>query len=147
VVGVPAELVETVDPAESTAVPSPAVLEARTPAPQAPAVPVAPAEPFADTEVAPEAENTGETRRLPRRQSPRHSAAETHRPQPREARDIPQQPEPSTPEQAGAWMGAFFNGASSDGEPIPDHDVPTAENTGLEGNTGLDYNSTEQQEQ
>jgi hypothetical protein len=44
-------------------------------------------------------------------------------------------------------MGAFFNGASSDGEPIPDHDVPTAENTGLEGNTGLDYNSTEQQEQ
>jgi hypothetical protein len=146
VVGVPAELVETVDPAESTTVPSSAVLEARPPAPRATAGPRAPAAPFTDTE-APEAENTEQTRRLPRRQSPRHSAAETHRPQPQEARNIPQEPAPSTPEQAGAWMGAFFNGASSDGEPIPDHDVPSGGNTKSEGNTGLDYNSTKQQEQ
>jgi signal transduction histidine kinase len=147
VVGVPAELVETVDPAESTTAPSSTVLEARAPAPRATAGPGAPAAPSADTEVATEADNTGETRRLPRRQSPRHSAAETHRPQPREARDIPQEPAPSTPEQAGAWMGAFLTGTSSDGEPIPDRDVPSDGNTGLEGNTGFDYNSTEQQEQ
>jgi signal transduction histidine kinase len=147
VVGVPAELVETVDPAESVTVPSATVPEAGTPAPRATAVPVAPAAPFADTEVAPEADNTGETRRLPRRQSPRHSATETHRPQPREARDISQEHTPATPEQAGAWMGAFFNGASPDGEPVPDNDVPPGENTRREGNNGFNYNSTEQQEQ
>jgi hypothetical protein len=44
-------------------------------------------------------------------------------------------------------MGAFFNGASPDGEPVPDNDVPPGENTRREGNNGFNYNSTEQQEQ
>ncbi|HEY1619385.1 MAG TPA: ATP-binding protein, partial [Streptosporangiaceae bacterium] len=84
VVGIPDGLVDTADPAEPATAPSVPVPEARTPAPRATAGPGAPAAPSADTEAAPEADNTGETRRLPRRQSPRHSAAETRRPQPRE---------------------------------------------------------------
>jgi signal transduction histidine kinase len=147
VVGIPDGLVETVEPAETATVSSATVPEARTPAPRATAGPVAPAAPSADTEAEPEADGTGYTRRLPRRQSPRHSAAETRRPQPRETRHVPRDREPPDPGQAGAWMGAFLNSASPDGEPLPGRDVPSGQDTGPAGNSRPDDNSADQQEQ
>jgi signal transduction histidine kinase len=148
VVGLPAELVETLDPAESATIPAATTVpEARTPAPAAGISPAAAVSPAAETEAVAEAETAGETPGLPRRQSPRHAAAETHRPQPRETRHIPQEHTPPTPEQAGAWMGAFLNGASADGEPIPDNETASGANTGAEGDTGFDSSPTEQQEQ
>jgi hypothetical protein len=41
-----------------------------------------------------------------------------------------------SPAEAGAWMGAFLNTATPDGEPAPD-----------DNSAGLEDNSTEQQEQ
>jgi signal transduction histidine kinase len=99
VVGIPSDLVETVDPAE--AVPA---RGSTTPAP-APA-PATPATPAAD-----------EARRgLPRRHSPRHQGAAGVSPaasaQPIAATPPPAPaPAPATqpsPEEAGAWMGAFL---------------------------------------
>jgi hypothetical protein len=98
-VGIPSDLVETVDPAE--AVPA---RGSTTPAP-APA-PATPATPAAD-----------EARRgLPRRHSPRHQGAAGVSPaasaQPIAATPPPAPaPAPATqpsPEEAGAWMGAFL---------------------------------------
>lgn len=128
VVGVPAELVETVEPAEATAAPSP-VPEAR------------PAEPATS---ATSATATATPRAgLPRRQSPRHAAAETTGTTPAAetpaAEQTPATPEQATPEQAGAWMGAFLNNT------VPDN--PVLGSTGLGDPAMADDNSTEQQEQ
>jgi len=95
VVGVPNELVETVAPAEALTVPPPAA-------------PVADKEPVQLSE-------DGKRPLLTRRRSPRHGAtgptpvpavADTTAADSASAAPAKQQ----SPEQAGAWMGAFLNG-------------------------------------
>lgn len=96
VVGVPAEVVETVEPAESAVMAGPA---AGPPEAQVPRD---------DTVMA-----SGDSP-LPRRRSHRHG-----RPVPAPA-PVPATPalaeQPQTPEQAGAWMGAFLGGAPPAGD-------------------------------
>jgi signal transduction histidine kinase len=122
VVGVPAELVETVEPAEATTAPSP-VPESR---------PAEPA-PSATSATAMAALRAG----LPRRQSPRHTAVEATGTTPAAETPAAEQ-NPATPEQAGAWMGAFLN------DTVPDN--PVLDSTVLGEPAMADDNSTEQQE-
>jgi signal transduction histidine kinase len=100
VIGIPAESVETVEPAEVTCVPVP-IPEARAPEPAMAAV---------------DGGKTGKTG-LPRRHSPRHTNAKTATgpvavvtgPTPSSGAA---EPKPPSPEEAGAWMGAFLGGGS-----------------------------------
>lgn len=99
VVGIPAKSIEIVEPAGATGAPVPApatvavaVAEARAPEPAMAAV----------------EGTTG----LPRRHSPRHAgitAGPAPAPGPAPG---PAEPEPPSPEEAGAWMGAFLGGGS-----------------------------------
>ena len=92
VVGIPAESVETVAPADIPAIPAPAVLvpDARIPDGNAAA-----------------GDSTGSG--LPRRHSPRHGAAVTDASAGRVAGPAKEHPQlAATPEEAGAWMGAFL---------------------------------------
>jgi signal transduction histidine kinase len=126
IVGIPFELVEIVEPAESASVPAAPVPAARAPEASATAT---------DTP----------QRGLPRRHSPRHSAVSATSTTsaagtgPSAVTGITEgartmaQPSPA---EAGAWMGAFLNTATPDGEPAPD-----------DNSAGLEDNSTEQQEQ
>jgi len=121
VVGIPAELVETVEPAESTSVPVTAVPESRAPE-------------------APEIATPARSGKLPRRQSPRHASAVsevvsgTGPSAVIGATDGAETAAQPSPQEAGAWMGAFLSSAKPD-------DGPAA----ADGNP--DDNSTEQQEQ
>jgi signal transduction histidine kinase len=83
IVGIPNDLVETVAPAETLTVPPPAV-------------PATGGEPMTGEEPATVAEEG--RRPLARRRSPRHGTADPV--------------EPLSPEQAGAWMGAFLSGGA-----------------------------------
>ena len=104
IVRVPAELVETVAPAESTSVPVTTVPESRQP----------------------EAPGTATGTRsgsLPRRHSPRHSGTATGTGiGPTAAMAAPEAAGPAetetqlTPEEAGAWMGAFLNNSTEQQE-------------------------------
>lgn len=125
VVGIPAELVETVEPAESASVPLPSVPGSR--APEAPAT-----------------ATSTRSGKLPRRQSPRHAgtapeAVSGTGPSPvagatgTEAGYADTTAQPS-PEEAGAWMGAFLASAKPEGGPAAADGSP-------------DDNSTDQQEQ
>lgn len=106
VVGIPAESVETVEPAGATGAPVPAPATAAVPETHAPEPVMA---------VDGEACRTG----LPRRRSPRHENTATATgpvavvagltPAPGET-----EPEPPSPEEAGAWMGAFLGGESDE---------------------------------
>jgi signal transduction histidine kinase len=106
VVGIPNELVETVEPAEALPVP-PAT------------VPAAGDESMAVTE--------GDRRILPRRHSPRHEAASPATATAGPAADGPaadstatasaDPAEPVSPEQAGAWMNAFLRGETGVSNP------------------------------
>lgn len=111
VVGIPAELVETVVPAETTSVPVTTVPESR--APESPGTTAG-----------------ARSANLPRRLSPRHSGQATATstgptpamtaPQTMDTPDTTGAPEPEppeagtqpTPEEAGAWMGAFLNNST-----------------------------------
>jgi hypothetical protein len=99
VVGIPSDLVETLDPAEAVPAGGSA---APAHAPAAPVAPVAPAAPAADQA----------RRELPRRHSPRHRGAAEVSPE-ASAPQIAAAPAPApaaqpSPEEAGAWMGAFL---------------------------------------
>jgi signal transduction histidine kinase len=133
VVGIPADLVETVEPAESTSAPVTAVPESRS------------AEADATTSA------TTRSGKLPRRQSPRHSGtgpqaavagtgpSKVIGPAADGASNTPEQ----SPEEAGAWMGAFLNSGKSDGDPAAAaDDSPDDDNEAT-----AEDNSTEQQEQ
>jgi signal transduction histidine kinase len=116
VVGIPAESVEAVEPAGTTGAPVPAVPEARVPEPAMAAV---------------DSGRTGRTG-LPRRHSPRHASVTAGlAPAPDPAPDPAlgtapgtapgpapgpalgtAEPGPPSPEEAGAWMGAFLGGES-----------------------------------
>lgn len=112
IVGVPADLVQTVAPAEAETAGSP-------PAAQPAAVPAALAE---DGDAQPDATAAGGPG-LPRRRSPRHAppVAATSAPQPDSAPQPGTGPEAGssddqpTPERAGAWMGAFLTGDAAAG--------------------------------
>jgi hypothetical protein len=113
VIGVPAELVETVAPAETAAAPAPVIPAAR--------------------EEEPVRTGAGPSAGLPRRHSPRHEAVEageTVVPSVPLAgtgtQAMPTGPQP-TPEQAGAWMGAFL---ASDGAQTPGSDRTGSATTG-----------------
>jgi hypothetical protein len=121
VVGIPAELVETVEPAESTSIPVTTVPESRAPE-------------------APETAPSTRSGKLPRRQSPRHAGTVSETvsgtgPSPvMGATDGAETAAQPSPEEAGAWMGAFLSSANpADGPAAADGDP--------------DDNSTEQQEQ
>jgi signal transduction histidine kinase len=102
VVGVPAEVVEIVEPAETTVV---AAGTLRSPEPAGAYAAITPAPRAA-------MDDSG----LPRRRSRRHALedspaglAEPQAPAARPAPAVADQPPPPTPEEAGAWMGAFLN--------------------------------------
>ena len=108
VVGVPAEVVEIVEPADTAAVAA-GMLQSPEPADAYAAVTPAPR---AATDEA----------GLPRRRSRRHALedspaglAEPQAPVARPAPAVADQPPPPTPEEAGTWMGAFLNGPPPDG--------------------------------
>jgi hypothetical protein len=132
VVGVPADLVETVEPAGASVVPA-RVPEAR------PAEPTASATPTTSVTSVTSTDTRG--RGLPRRQSPRHTAGpiEEAAEQARTAKTAATEQTSATPEQAAAWMGAFLNNT------VPDNPVLGGE--AQDKNTTRDDNSTEQQEQ
>jgi signal transduction histidine kinase len=99
VVGVPAGVVETVEPAESAVLAVPAVPAAEPP-PEAQV-------PRDDTVTA-----AGAGSGLPRRRSPRHAGGVPTPAAPPVPATSTLTEQPQTPEQAGAWMGAFLGEAS-----------------------------------
>jgi signal transduction histidine kinase len=107
VVGVPAEVVEVVEPAETAAAAAGAL---RSPEP----ADVYTADAYAAAAPAPRRASAEDG--LPRRRSRRHALedspaglAEPEAPAARPASPAADQPPPPTPEEAGAWMGAFLN--------------------------------------
>jgi len=134
VVGIPAESIEIVEPAGATGALVPAPVAATLPATATAALPEAPAP---EPTMAAVDGQTG----LPRRRSPRHASIAAEPASAGGTADKPAsaggpaepgraEPEPSSPEEAGAWMGAFLGGgsdssdrndsfASADGEASP----------------------------
>jgi signal transduction histidine kinase len=110
VIGIPAGSIETVGPAGATGAPVSA--PATTASPATAAVPVV-AVPEARAPEPLTAAADGRTRTgLPHRHSPRHAivtAGPTPAPGPAPGAG---EPEPPSPEEAGAWMGAFLSGGS-----------------------------------
>jgi signal transduction histidine kinase len=102
VVGIPAESVETVEPAELTGALVSTVPGARAPEPVTAAV-------------------NGDRPTLPRRHSSRHTSATAEPAQAPGLTPGAAEPEPPSPREAGAWMGAFLGGetysSNRDGTP------------------------------
>jgi signal transduction histidine kinase len=125
VVGVPAGLIETVAPADAVAAPAdPAVESAGSTA----GTPVSAArDDEGDGGEGEDGEDgTGSAdafrRGLPRRHSPRHENEEPASPvSPDESAPAP------TPEEAGAWMGAFLNGSEGSAQEDPAQEDPAQE--------------------